>query len=58
MTTSEVDNLPKMLDLTHMIIYNVFLTSWTFAYESNVFMAWVQPYANFKNLSNCWFVAS
>ena len=25
--TSEVDSLPKMLDLIHMIIYNVFLTS-------------------------------
>ena len=26
-TTSEVDSLPKMLDLLRMIIYNVFLTS-------------------------------
>ena len=26
-TTSEVDNLPKMLDLIRMIIYNSFLTS-------------------------------
>ena len=25
-TTSEVDSLPKMLDLIRMIIYNVFLT--------------------------------
>ena len=25
--TSEVDSLPKMLDLIRMIIYNVFLTS-------------------------------
>ena len=27
MMTSEVDSLPKMLDLICMIIYNVFLTS-------------------------------
>ena len=27
MQTSEVDSLPKMLDLIHMITYNVFLTS-------------------------------
>ena len=27
MTTSELDSLPKMLELIHMIIYNVFLTS-------------------------------
>ena len=26
-TTSEVDSLPKMLDLIHMIIYKAFLTS-------------------------------
>ena len=36
-TTSEVESLPKMLALIHMIIYNVFLTSWTFAYKSNLF---------------------
>ena len=35
--TSEVDSYPKMLDLTCMIIYSIFLISWTFAYESNVF---------------------
>ena len=35
--TSEVGCLPKMLDLICMIIYNVFLTSWTFAYKANVF---------------------
>ena len=35
--TPEVDSLPKMLDLIHMISYNVFLTSWTFAYKLNVF---------------------
>ena len=34
---SEVDSLPKMLDLILMISYDVFLTSWTSAYESNVF---------------------
>ena len=38
--TSEVNSLFKMLDLTHMIIYNVFLISWAFAYESNVFISW------------------
>ena len=27
MTTSELDSMPKMMDLIHMIIYNVFLTS-------------------------------
>ena len=35
--TSEVYSWHKMLDLICMIIYNVFLTSWTFKYESNVF---------------------
>ena len=34
---SKVDSLPKMLDLIHMIVYNVFLTSWSFAYKPNVF---------------------
>ena len=34
---SEVDSLPKMLDLILMISHDVFLTSWTSAYESNVF---------------------
>ena len=38
MTTSEVDSLPKMLNLIHMIIYNVFLTSWTFAYNQIFFI--------------------
>ena len=36
--TSEVDSLPKMLDLIPMIIY-VFLTSYTFAYKSNAFLS-------------------
>ena len=36
-TASKVDSLPKMQDLICMIIYNVFLTSWTFAYGPNVF---------------------
>ena len=31
--TSDVDSLIKMLDLTGMIIYNIFLTSWSFAYK-------------------------
>ena len=31
--TLEVDSLAKVLDLTHMIIYNVFLASWTFVNE-------------------------
>ena len=30
-TTSEVDSYLEMPDLTHMIIYSVFLISWTFA---------------------------
>ena len=37
--TSEVNSLPKTLDLIHMIIYNVFLTSETFAYKSNAFLS-------------------
>ena len=52
-TISEVDSLPKMLDLIHMII-DVSLTSWTFAYKSNVFLSWAQSYASFlKNQSSC-----
>ena len=43
-----------MLDLTRMIIYNVFLTSWTFAYESNAFLSWTRSYSSFKNPSSCW----
>ena len=35
--TSEVDSLPKMLDLILMFSYDVFSTSWTSEYESNVF---------------------
>ena len=35
--TSEVDNLPKILDLIHIIICNVFLTSWTFAINQMLF---------------------
>lgn len=34
--TSEVDSLPQMLDLIHMNIHNVLLTTWTFAYRANV----------------------
>ena len=37
-----------------MIIYNGLLISWTFAYESNVFLSWARSYVNFKNQSNCW----
>ena len=37
--TAAVDNVPKILDLVHMILYDVLLTSWTFAYESNVFLS-------------------
>ena len=36
-TASKVDSLPKMQDLICLIIYNVFLTSSTFAYGPNVF---------------------
>ena len=53
-TTSEVDSLPKMLDLIRMIIYNVFLSSRTLAYKSDVFLSWTRFYASFKNQSNCW----
>lgn len=36
-TILEVDSLPKILGLIYMIVYNVFLTFWSFAYKSNVF---------------------
>ena len=55
---TQVDNVPKILDLVHMILYDVFLTSWTFAYESNVFLSWTRSYASFKNQSSCWVCAS
>ena len=32
----------------HIWSFIVFLTSWTFAYESNVFLSWARSYANFK----------
>jgi hypothetical protein len=35
--TPEVDSLPKMIDLILVIIYNVLVTFWPFAYKSNVF---------------------
>ena len=56
--TSEVGSLHKMLGLIHMIIYSVCLTSWNFAYESNVFLSWAQSYANFKNQSIVGFAAN
>ena len=56
--TSEVDSLPKMMDLIRMIIYNVLLTSWTFAYKSNAFLSQAGSYAGFRNQSNCGFVAN
>jgi len=37
--TSEADNLPKTLNLIRMILYNIFLTSWNSAYESNDFLS-------------------
>ena len=52
--TPEVEGLPKMLDLINVIIYNVFLTSWTFAYKSNIFLSQARSYASFRNQSNCW----
>ena len=51
--TLAVDGYPKMPDMTCMTIQSVFLISWTFAYESNVFLSWVQSYENFRNQSNC-----
>ena len=47
-TASKVDSLPKMQDLICMIIYNVFLTSWTFAYGPNVFYHGDNPKLVFK----------
>ena len=51
---SKVDSYPKMPDLMHMIIHNVFLISQTFAHESNVFLSWAYTQANLKNQYNCW----
>ena len=31
-----------------------FLVPWTLAHESNIFLSWVQSYANFRNWSHCW----
>ena len=45
------NGLPNILHLTHMIIYNVFLTSWTLAYESNVFLSWTQSNASLKKIN-------
>ena len=46
--TSEVDSLPKMLDLILMFSYDVFSTSWTSAYESNVFYHLQDPMLTLK----------
>ena len=65
-TVSKVDSLSKMQDLICMIIYNVFLTSWTFAYGPDVFYLGhnsmlvfiyllIFPMLVFKkSQSNCW----
>ena len=55
-TASKVDSLPKMQDLICLIIYNVFLTSSTFAYGPNVFYHGHNPMLVFffLNQSNCW----
>ena len=61
MMTSEADSLPKMLDLICIVIYNVFLTSCTFAYRSNIFYHGHNPvlaFFFFFNQSNWWVLAS
>ena len=61
--TPEVDSL-KMTDLILVIIYNVLLTFWTFAYKPNVFyhghgwMLVLKTDSKEKNLFNCWVVAN
>ena len=42
-----------MFALIHMIIYNVFLTSWTFAYKSNLFYHGHETAAAAKLLQSC-----
>lgn len=37
-----------------MVIYSVFLISWTFVYKSNVSLSCVQSYAAFKSQWNSW----
>lgn len=39
---------PRTLHLTCMIVYDVVLTSQTFAYKSDVFLSWTWSYASFK----------
>lgn len=43
-----------MLGLSHMIIYNIFFTSWTFAYKSSVFYHGHNLMLILKDQSNCW----
>ena len=52
MRASEIDSYSKMPNLTYLIIYNVFLISWTFEHEAIVFLLWAQSDANFRNQSN------
>ena len=47
MTKSEVDSLPKMLDLIHMIIYNAFLTSWTYYRHDPMLVLEINPIVGF-----------
>ena len=37
-----------------MVIYSVFLTSWTFTYKSNASLSYVQSYAAFKSQGYSW----
>ena len=47
MITSEVDGFPKMLDLIHMIIYNAFLTSWTYYRHDPMLVLEINPIVGF-----------
>ena len=48
--TSEIHNLPKMLDLIHMIIYNAFLTSWTYYRHDPMLVLEINPIVRFGQL--------
>lgn len=52
MWASEIDSYPKTPNLTYLIIYNIFLISWTFEHEAIVFLLWAQSDANFRNQSS------
>ena len=56
--TSEVDSLPKVLDLICMIIYSVFFDFLDLFTWIECFLLWTESYTSFKNQFNCWVVAN